>query len=110
MAGGVPTRDLVTTRLIGSFKALISDGSLVPGCKLPPERELAKSFGVCRASLRQAWKVLENMGVLSQRVGDGTYVNEGAPEILAEPMEFLILLGGISFKELAEARLLFEPE
>jgi GntR family transcriptional repressor for pyruvate dehydrogenase complex len=50
------------------------------------------------------------MGVISQRVGDGTYLNAGAPSILIEPMEFLILLDGISFHDLMEARLIIEPE
>jgi GntR family transcriptional repressor for pyruvate dehydrogenase complex len=100
----------VTGTLIGVFKRLISEGSLVPGHRLPAERELAEMFGVARSSLRQALKVLEIMGVISQRVGDGTYLNTAAPAILAEPMEFLILLDGLSFHELMEARLIVEPE
>ncbi len=100
----------VTATLIGVFKRLISEGSLAPGGRLPAERELADMFGVSRSSLRQALKVLEIMGVISQRVGDGTYLNTAAPSILAEPMEFLILLDGLSFHELMEARLIVEPE
>lgn len=100
----------VTVKLIAVFKQLIAEGTLEPGGRLPAERELAESFGVSRSSLRQALKVLEIMGVISQRVGDGTYLNKGADAILREPMEFLILLDGISFHELMEARLLVEPE
>ena len=40
-------------------------GSLRPGDKLPPERELAANFGVARSSLRPALKVLEIMGVIT---------------------------------------------
>src|SRR5215510_5198733 len=100
----------VTATLIGVFKRLISEGSLAPGHRLPAERELAEMFGVSRSSLRQALKVLEIMGVISQRVGDGTYLNTAAPSILAEPLELLILLDGRSFHELMEARLMVEPE
>ncbi|MBL8174200.1 MAG: FadR family transcriptional regulator [Bryobacterales bacterium] len=100
----------VTVKLIAVFKRLISEGTLAPGGRLPAERELAASFGVSRNSLRQALKVLEIMGVISQRVGDGTYLNSGAEAILGEPMEFLILLDGISVHELMEARLIVEPE
>jgi GntR family transcriptional repressor for pyruvate dehydrogenase complex len=50
------------------------------------------------------------MGVLSQRVGDGTYLNSDAENILAEPMEFVVLLDSVSIDELMEARLLVEPE
>ena len=89
---------------------MIGEGTLAPGQRLPAERDLAESFGVARSSLRQALKVLEIMGVISQRVGDGTYLNTGAAAILGEPMEFLILLDGITFHELMEARLIVEPE
>lgn len=105
----VPKED-VTARLIEVFKNLISDGTLAPGGRVPPERDLAERFGVSRSSLRQALKVLEIMGVISQRVGDGTYLNAGATSILKEPMEFLILIDDISFHELMEARLIAEPE
>src|SRR5215510_11220738 len=107
-AGAV--KEDVTATLIGVFKRLISEGTLAPGHRLPAERELAEMFGVARSSLRQALKVLEIMGVISQRVGDGTYLNTAALAILAEPMEFLILLDGLSFHELMEARLIVEPE
>ncbi len=97
------SKEDITSTLVGAFKQLISEGSLAPGSRLPPERELAESFGVSRSSLRQALKVLEIMGVISQRVGDGTYLNTAAASILSEPLEFLILLDGISFHESMEA-------
>jgi len=106
----VPSKEDVTVRLLTSFKRLISEGALVAGSRLPSERELAENFQVSRSSLRQALKVLEIMGVISQRVGDGTYLNPVAPSVLGEPMEFLILLNGISFHELMEARAIVEPE
>ena len=106
----VALKDDVTVKLIAVFKQLISEGTMTPGGRLPSERELAASFGVSRSSLRQALKVLEIMGVISQRVGDGTYLNSSAKAILSEPMQFLILLDGISEHELMEARLIVEPE
>jgi GntR family transcriptional repressor for pyruvate dehydrogenase complex len=106
---GIQKED-ITTRLISRFKTLIAEGVLVPGCKLPPERTLAEKFEVNRSSLRQALKVLEIMGVIWQRIGDGTYLNLTAASILDEPIDFLILLDGISRSELFEARLIVEPE
>src|SRR5215467_10052921 len=87
-----PGKEDVTATLVGVFKRLISEGSLAPGHRLPAERELAEMFGVSRSSLRQALKVLEIMGVISQRVGDGTYLNTAAPSILAEPMESRLIV------------------
>jgi len=103
-------KDDLSTKLLATFKQLISDGAIVPGGRLPAEREMASSLKVSRGSLRQVLKMLEIMGVVSQRVGDGTYLNAAAPAILAEPMEFLLLLDGISFEELMDARLIVEPE
>lgn len=100
----------MTSSLIARIKQLLADGALTPGMKLPPERELSRRFGVNRASLRQALKVLEIMGVISQRVGDGTYLNPSAEFILREPLDFLILLDDVSHSELFETRLIAEPE
>jgi GntR family transcriptional repressor for pyruvate dehydrogenase complex len=100
----------VTAKLISRIKHLIGSGAISPGSKFPPERELAKEFGVNRASVRQALKVLEIMGILSQRVGDGTYLSDSAESILDEPLDFLVLLDDISHHELFETRLIVEPE
>lgn len=100
----------ITAKLIARIKNLIATGAISPGAKFPPERELAKEFGVNRASVRQVLKVLEIMGVLSQRVGDGTYLSESAETILNEPIDFLVLLDDLSQHELFETRLMIEPE
>jgi len=102
-------RDDVTHLLILRFQQLLGDGLLAPGSKLPPERELAASFGVARSSLRPALKVLEIMGVITQKVGDGSYLNKDASSVLAVPMEFLFLLDDTSLHELTEMRLMIEP-
>jgi GntR family transcriptional repressor for pyruvate dehydrogenase complex len=105
-----PADSRVTARLLAELKLSVSTGELAPGAKLPPERELAKKFGVNRGSLRQVLKVLEIMGVLTQRVGDGTYLNTSAESILNEPIDFLIALDDLTHYELFETRLIVEPE
>lgn len=99
----------VTHLLILRFQQLLADGLLTPGTKLPPERELAANFGVARSSLRQALKVLEIMGVITQKVGDGSYLNKDASSVLSVPMDFLFLLDDTSVHELTEMRLMMEP-
>jgi GntR family transcriptional repressor for pyruvate dehydrogenase complex len=100
----------VTARLISRIKSMIADGTLTPGTKFPPERDLAIKFSANRTSVRQALKVLEIMGVLTQRVGDGTYLSNSAETILNEPLDFLVLLDDLSHHELFETRLIVEPE
>ncbi|MEO6804475.1 MAG: FCD domain-containing protein [Granulicella sp.] len=99
----------VTHLLILRFQQMMSEGVLAPGTKLPPERELAAHFKVARSSLRQALKVLEIMGVITQKVGDGSYLNRDASSVLAVPMEFLFLLDDTSVQELTELRFMIEP-
>jgi GntR family transcriptional repressor for pyruvate dehydrogenase complex len=103
------SKEDLTHLLILRFQQMLSEGVLRPGTKLPPERELAAYFNVARSSLRQALKVLEMMGVITQRIGDGSYLKEDASSVLSVPMEFLFLLDGISVEELTELRILIEP-
>jgi GntR family transcriptional repressor for pyruvate dehydrogenase complex len=102
-------KDLTHT-LVSGLKDMISSGVLQPGSKLPPERELARRFAVNRASIRQALKALDVMGIVYQRVGDGTYLTLDASTTLGAPLDFLILVDGITFQELFEARRIVEPE
>jgi Transcriptional regulators len=53
---------------------MIADGELAPGDRLPPERKLAESLGVSRGSLRQAFHILAERGIIESRQGDGTYL------------------------------------
>jgi len=52
----------------------ILDGHFRAGQKLPPERELAEQFDINRTSVREAIKVLEGLGLVSVRQGDGATV------------------------------------
>jgi len=52
----------------------ITNHLLPPGSKLPPERELALLFGVSRTTAINAYRQLEQHGLIQTRVGSGTYV------------------------------------
>ncbi|MGW1346709.1 FadR/GntR family transcriptional regulator [Kribbella sp. NPDC002412] len=56
----------------------IKENGLLPGDRLPPERELAQRLGVSRATLSQALVALEVIGVVVVRHGDGTVLTERA--------------------------------
>lgn len=47
---------------------------LPPGTKLPPERELADLFAVSRTTAINAYRKLEQQGLVWTKVGSGTYV------------------------------------
>lgn len=65
------TRPRLYEVIVEQLCSHIADNEMVPGDRLPAERELASSLGVSRASLSQALVALEVQGVLSVRHGDG---------------------------------------
>lgn len=64
----------VFQEITSQIEALISQGGMRPGDRLPSERELAESLGVSRTSVRQALKVLEAARLVECRIGSGTFV------------------------------------
>ncbi|MCB2136781.1 MAG: FCD domain-containing protein [Rhodobacteraceae bacterium] len=58
------------------IEALILQGILRPGERLPAERELSERLGVSRPSLREAVADLQEAGLLVSRAGSGIFVAE----------------------------------
>lgn len=56
----------------------IMEGVYTIGDKLPTEPELMKTFKVGRSSIREAVKLLVNMGIVQVRQGAGTFVAEAS--------------------------------
>ena len=57
-----------------TLKQQITEGTYRAGDKLPTEPGLMKTFGVGRSSVREAVKLLVNMGVVRVQQGSGTFV------------------------------------
>ena len=76
--------------ILEQLENMILEGSLMPGEKLPPERELAKQFEVSRPSLREAIQKLEAKGLVTRRQGGGTYVKNQLEQGLTDPLVDLI--------------------
>ncbi|KAB1659782.1 FadR family transcriptional regulator [Pseudoclavibacter sp. CFCC 13796] len=75
-----PTRDTV----IRGILSVVERGEIAPGQRFPPERELAKSMGVSRDTLREAIRALSQLGYVETRRGryGGTFVCEDLPQEL----------------------------
>jgi GntR family transcriptional repressor for pyruvate dehydrogenase complex len=80
----------VTDAAIEKIKDMIVRGELVPGSRLPPEKDLAERLGLSRSSMREAVKALEVIRVLDVRRGDGTYVTSLEPKLLLEAISFVV--------------------
>ncbi len=86
----------------------ISSGHLRPGQRLPSERELCKQFSAGRSSLREAFRCLSIMGVLTARVGEGTSVAINGSKFLGTVMEWRVITERYDLRNLMEVRLALE--
>lgn len=68
------------------LESMILEGSLEPGQKIPPERELAARFEVSRPSVREALNTLEAKQLVNRRQGGGTYVSKELGSSLTDPL------------------------
>jgi len=93
-------------QVVEEMKRLIARGDLKPGDPLPPERQLMDEMGVSRSSLREAFRVLELLGLIESIPGKGRFVRKPrgeAADARNMPLEDEAVL------ELMEARRVLEP-
>ncbi len=102
-------RTRVYHEIVTQIRGLIAQGRIQPGDRLPPERELADLFKASRNSVRDALRVLEQMGLIESRHGDGNYVRTLSADELTEPLASLLLQSREQMRELWEVRRVFEP-
>jgi GntR family transcriptional repressor for pyruvate dehydrogenase complex len=95
--------------IVRQVKAMIAEGRLKAGDRLPPERDLAEKFVVSRTSVREALRALESLGLVEIRPGEGTFVRQVSIDSLVEPLALLMVSQREGIGELFEARRLLEP-
>jgi len=95
--------------IVRQVKAMIAEGRLRSGDRLPPERDLAEKFLVSRTSVREALRALESLGLIEIRPGEGTFVREVSIDALVEPLALVMVSQREAIGELFEARRLLEP-
>src|SRR5206468_10982004 len=62
-------------RLVDLIEGGIGRGAVPAGYRLPPERDLARSLRVSRATVVSAYRELESRGLVRGYVGRGTFVS-----------------------------------
>jgi len=86
-------------------------GQRRPGDRLPSEHLLGEQFGVSRAGVREALRVLELEGLVEVRhgYGGGVFVAEPNHTPILGALSVSLRLGQVDVAELYEARQLVEP-
>ncbi|MEJ7875616.1 MAG: PLP-dependent aminotransferase family protein [Solirubrobacterales bacterium] len=74
-------RSGVTAAIVEIFEVAITGGELGPGAKVPPTRQLAELTGVNHLTAARAYRQLAERGLVSSKVGSGTFVRAAAAAI-----------------------------
>ena len=94
----------ISDQVFDQLRDLIFRGKIKPGERLMPEREMAEAMNVSRATIRTAVQRLADMGLITQRQGQGTFVRSH-DDNLQNPLAKAIEAQGISLETLLEVRL-----
>ncbi len=96
---------LAAAGIAKSLKARIESGEWADS-KMPPERELAESFGVARNTVRRAIGMLSASVPISREVGRGTFFESSSQTSLHQ---IIARMEGSSPADMMEIRQLLEP-
>ena len=103
----------IADRVVQSLYDLIEQQSMQVGDRLPSERQLCEQLNVSRSSLREALQKLSSLGVVSSRVGAGTYLakrpqSDWSDQFILQPLSDLIDQDPLYRFDVQEARLILE--
>lgn len=99
----------IAEEIADRIRMLILDATFPPGRPLASERVLAKRFGVSRGSVRDAFRLLETIGLLETRHGQGTFPHELTVDRLVAPLVSVLAYRRDLREELMDVRRMFEP-
>ncbi|MCI9856925.1 aminotransferase class I/II-fold pyridoxal phosphate-dependent enzyme [Microbacterium proteolyticum] len=69
--------------LAAEIARLVTDGTLVPGERLPTVRQMAADLGLSTGTIAAAWRALAHAGVVTSRGRSGTFVRSERREWLS---------------------------
>jgi len=99
----------VSEGIIDQIRDLITSGRLLPGDRLPAERDLARILGVGRSTVREAIRALESLSVLETRAGEGTFLSS-VPARGSDILTARLFESWQSQRKLFEVRQVIEPD
>jgi GntR family transcriptional regulator, transcriptional repressor for pyruvate dehydrogenase complex len=104
------TNKKIYQQVINQIQAMILSGKLKKGDKLMSERELSEKMGVSRTSIREALRVLETMGIIESRQGEGNFIYNNIESSLIQPISMMFMLNNGNYEDILELRSMLELE
>ena len=94
----------LVNRLTMYFADEILEGRLKRGDQIESDRELAKKLNVGRSAVREALKVLDVLGMIDIRLGQGTYITSRETNFFSVPLSWSLFLDGSQVKSILQVR------
>ncbi|MEB3766541.1 transcriptional regulator LldR [Acinetobacter sp. MD2] len=102
----------IADQVLQQLSALIEQQQMQVGDRLPSERKLCEQLEVSRASLREALQKMSNMGILTSKVGHGTFLQKlpqhWSEQFIIQPISALMHADPSYRFDVQEARLVLE--
>jgi len=100
------SRPSIYMDVAGQIRRAILEGTMSSGERLPPERELARQFGVSRATVREALRHLQAQGLLAARGRTSPLEPAGPAEVpLSDLVELRIAIEAAALARAATAQI-----
>ncbi len=101
----------ISDQIIEQIRNAILSGRFKPGDKVASEKELMSEFGVSKATLREALRVLEGMGLVEIRKGiaGGVFIAEVDMKTTIHGIINFLHFKTVSIKDITMIRYLLEP-
>jgi len=101
----------ISDQIIEQIRNAILSGHFKPGDKVASEKELISEFGVSKATLREALRVLEGMGLVEIRKGiaGGVFIAEVDMKTTIHGIINFLHFKTVSIKDITMIRYLLEP-
>lgn len=97
----------IVEQVIESLKAYMEENELKPGDRMPTEKEICDSLGVGRSTVREAYRMMKAMELVTTVQGKGVFVSERKHKVFQEYDWFS--RNGESVVDYMEVRMAIEP-
>jgi GntR family transcriptional repressor for pyruvate dehydrogenase complex len=98
----------ITDEVVKRIRDLIKSGDYAVGEKLPTEMELRDQLGVGRSTIREAFRVLQALGLIELKAGRGAFVKE-YKDTTYETIKNWFVKKEAELSDLMEVRMAIEP-
>lgn len=102
--------DQLLNRLTMYFAEQLFDKTLKKGDKVESDRVLARKLGVGRSAVREALKVLDILGMIDIRPGQGTFISSDEANFFIVPLSWSLFLNGGQTESILEVRNVLEKK